>query len=705
MRVYELARDLGQESKDVLARAQELGLDVTTASSGLDDESAEIIRLSYADAAPPAAAQESPVAEAPPAEPPPAEPPAKADAKTKTKPGKGDGGRSSRGGPPGTEEDPDDDLAPGEMRQLEVQAGITVAEFADAIRRGIGTVTRVLMEMGEMVTAHSHVPPDALELLGEAFRYELTIVGTDDAPEAIIDEPLAQRPSFDDPQDSLTTRPPVVTVMGHVDHGKTALLDTIRKTDVVAGEAGGITQHIGAYQVTHNGKPITFIDTPGHEAFTAMRSRGAQATDIVILVVAADDGVMPQTQEAISHAKAAGVPIIVAINKMDLDTADPMTVRAQLTEYEVVTESLGGDVLEAEVSATQGTGIDQLLELIELTAEVEDLKGRSDAPATGTVIEAQLEKGRGPVATVIIERGTLRRGDILVAGAVSGRVRAMFDSNGAEVKEAGPSTPVLVMGWSDVPTSGDYFAVVEDEKTARRQADDHNELLRSRDLVVPRPEDRLEMLLEQLRTADDAEVNVIIKTDAHGSLEAIRESVNKIKREDGSINIIHGAVGGINANDIVLAEASDGIVFGFNVRPDSGARKAAEVGGVEIRTHRIIYELLDEIEALLLGRLAPEEVEDLLGVAEVRATFRSPRFGTIAGSMVTEGEIQRNAKVRLVRDGVVVYDGLVASLRRFKDDVPSVASGFECGIGLENFRDVKEGDLLESYLVREVART
>jgi translation initiation factor IF-2 len=390
---------------------------------------------------------------------------------------------------------------------------------------------------------------------------------------------------------------------------------------------------------------------------------------------------------------------------MDLAAADPMTVRAQLTEHEVVTESLGGDVLEAEVSATAGTGIDQLLELIELTAEVEEVKGRKDVPASGVVIESQLEKGRGPVATVIVERGTLRRGDILVAGAVSGRVRAMFDSSGTEVKEAGPSTPVLVMGWSDVPTSGDFFEVTEDEKTARAKADAHNEILRARNLVVPRPEDRLEMLLETLRTAEHAEVNVIIKADAHGSLEAIRESVNKIKREDGAVNVIHGAVGGINANDIVLAEASEGIVFGFNVRPDSGARKAAEAGGVEIRTHRIIYELLDEIEALLLGRLAPEEIEDLLGVAEVRATFRSPRFGTIAGSMVTEGEIQRNAKVRLVRDGVVVYDGTVASLRRFKDDVQSVQSGFECGIGLENFRDIKEGDLLESYLVREVART
>ncbi|MDH3731766.1 MAG: translation initiation factor IF-2, partial [Acidimicrobiia bacterium] len=514
-----------------------------------------------------------------------------------------------------------------------------------------------------------------------------------------------EAPTFDDASETLTPRPPVVTVMGHVDHGKTALLDTIRKTNVVAGEAGGITQHIGAYQVMHKGQPITFIDTPGHEAFTALRARGAVVTDIVVLVVASDDGVMPQTQEAISHGKAAGVPLVVAINKMDLPTADPMTVRAQLTEHGVIVESLGGDVLEAEISATVGTGIDHLLEVIDLVAELEELKGRVDVPGSGTVIESQVEKGRGPVATVIVQRGTLRKGDILVAGAVTGRVRAMFDSNGEGIDEAGPSTPVLVMGWSEVPVAGDFFEVTEDEKTARSKADERNELLRTRDLVVPKPEDRLQMLLDHLASVEDAEVNVIVKADAHGSLEAIRDSIGKIKREDGAVNIIHGGVGGINANDIVLAEASEGIVFGFNVRPDSGARKAAEAGGVEIRTHRIIYELLDEIEALLLGRLAPEEIEDLLGVAEVRATFRSPRYGTIAGSMVTEGEVQRNAKVRLVRDGVVVYDGTVASLRRFKDDVQSVQSGFECGIGLENFRDIKEGDLLESYLVREVART
>jgi translation initiation factor IF-2 len=701
MRVHELAKELGHPSKEVLARAQELGLEVTTASSGLDDESAEIIRSSYVPAA--ATAPPETVVETP--QQAPAAPPAAAAPTAKPKRGaRGRAEEEEEEEEEEQEEQEEEDLAPGEMRPLQVHAGITVSEFADAIRRGIGSVTRVLMEMGEMVTANSVVPPDALELLGEAFRYDLTIVGPVEAAEEPEDLGFA-RPTFEDSEEVLVARPPVVTVMGHVDHGKTALLDTIRKTNVVAGEAGGITQHIGAYQVMHNGHPITFIDTPGHEAFTALRARGAVATDIVVLVVAADDGVMPQTEEAISHGKAAGVPVIVAINKMDLATADPMTVRAQLTEFGLVVESLGGEVLEAEISATEGTGIDHLLEIIELAAELEELKANADAPASGIVIESQVDKGRGSVGTVIVQRGTLRKGDIIVAGAVTGRVRAMFDSNGTEVPEALPSTPVLVMGWSEVPVAGDFFEVVVDERTARGKADERNELLRARDLVVPKAEDRLQMLLDHLRTADHAEVNLIIKADAHGSLEAIRDSVLKIKREDGVVNIIHGGVGGINVNDIVLAEASEGVVFGFNVRPDAGARKAAEAGAVEIRTHRVIYELLDEVEALLLGRLAPEEIEELLGVAEVRATFRSPRFGTIAGSMVTEGEMQRNAKVRLVRDGVVVYDGAVASLRRFKDDVQSVQSGFECGIGLENFRDVKEGDLLESYLVREVART
>jgi translation initiation factor IF-2 len=493
--------------------------------------------------------------------------------------------------------------------------------------------------------------------------------------------------------------------MGHVDHGKTQLLDSIRTTNVIEGQAGGITQHIGAYQATVGDRKITFIDTPGHEAFTTLRARGAEVTDIVVLVVAADDGVMPQTIEAISHAKAAGVPIVIAINKMDLEGADPQQIRAQLTEHGLLVEQLGGEIVSAEVSALTGAGVEQLLEYIDLIAELEEFNANPSAPASGTVIEAQLDKGRGPVATVIVQRGTLRRGDALVAGPVAGRVRAMFDEHGNQIDEAPPSSPVLTMGWDDLPQAGDHFEVAANDRAARAVAADRVSAIRSEEMVIPTAAERLTNLLENLRTAEHAELPMIIKADAHGSLEAIRNAVAKIQREDGRVTIVATAVGGITENDVVLAEATESVVFGFNVRPDAKARRAAEDAGVEIRTYRIIYELLDDVEAILVGRLSPEEVERLLGSAQVRETFRAPRFGLIAGSYVTEGEIQRGARVRLVRDGIVVYDGTIGSLRRFKDDVRSVATGFECGIGLDNFRDIKEGDVLESYEVREVART
>jgi translation initiation factor IF-2 len=473
---------------------------------------------------------------------------------------------------------------------------------------------------------------------------------------------------------------------------------------VVAGEAGGITQHIGAYQVNRGDRAITFIDTPGHEAFTQLRARGAEITDIVVLVVAANDGVMPQTVEAISHAKAAAVPLVIAVNKIDLAAADPQTVRAQLTEHGLVVEDLGGEVVSVEISALEGTGIDQLLEYIDLIAELEGFSANPSVPASGTVIESQLDKGRGPVGTVIVQRGTLRRGDAIVAGAVAGRVRAMFDENGQQVQEAAPSTPVVVMGWDDVPSAGDRFEVAEDDRAARSMAEARRGEIRNEEFVVPTAADRLTDLLEEIRTADHAELRVIIKADAHGSLEAIRDAIAKIEREKGMVTFIHGAVGGISENDVLLAGTTEAVIFGFNVRPDANARKAAEAAAVEIRTYRVIYELLDDIEAMLVGRLAPEEVETVLGSAEVRATFRAPRFGTIAGSYVTEGELVRGSKVRLVRDGVVVYDGRIGSLRRFKDDVRTVSAGYECGIGLDNFRDIKEGDVLEGYEVREVAQ-
>jgi translation initiation factor IF-2 len=422
-------------------------------------------------------------------------------------------------------------------------------------------------------------------------------------------------------------------------------------------------------------------------------------------MVAADDGVMPQTVEAISHAKAAGVPIIVAINKIDLEGADPYSVRAQLTEHGIVVEELGGEVVSAEVSALLGDGVDQLLEYIDLIAELEEFSANPDVEASGTVIEAQLDKGRGPVATVIVQRGTLRAGDALVAGPVAGRVRAMFDHTGKQVKEARPSTPVLIMGWGDVPQAGDRFDVAADDRQARSMAADRETEIRDRDLRVPTAAERLQGILDDLRSADRTDLRIIVKADAHGSLEAIRDAVAKISREDAAVSVIHGAVGGITENDVLLADTTESVVFGFSVRPDGKARRVAEDAGVDIRTYRIIYELLDDLEAMMVGQLAPEEVESVLGVAEVRALFRAPRFGTIAGSYVTEGEIARGAKVRLIRDGVVVHHGVIGSLRRFKDDVRTVAAGFECGIGLENYRDIKEGDVLEAYVVREVARS
>ncbi|MEA2010044.1 MAG: translation initiation factor IF-2, partial [Actinomycetota bacterium] len=592
-----------------------------------------------------------------------------------------------------------------EEKVLLVEAGLTTHEFARMIQTRTVLIVQALMEMGEMIPADGTIPTDAIEALGHKFGYDLLVAESD---EEVVEEeqgPTHHIVEFEDDPASLKPRPAIVTVMGHVDHGKTQLLDTIRSANVVAGEAGGITQHIGAYQATSGNTAITFIDTPGHEAFTALRARGANVTDLVILVVAANDGVMPQTVEAIDHAKAAEVPIIVAINKIDLETADPYAVRGALTQHGIVVEDLGGDVPAIEVSALKGTGIEELLEIVGLVAEVEELSANPSAPAVGTVIEAQLEVGRGPVATIVVQRGTLKKGDAVACGTVSGRVRAMFDERGNQLKSAGPSTPVLVSGWGEVPLAGDMFEVVKNERTARKMAEAEVARKRSEELFVPSATERLTQLLESLRTADHAELRIIVKADAHGSLEAIREAVGKISRDDASVSIVHGAVGGITANDVMLAEASEAVIYGFNARPDASARSAAKEAGVEVRTFAIIYELLDDIESMMVGELSPDEVETFLGVAEVRATFRAPRYGLIAGCYVTEGTINRNARARVVRDGVVVHDGTVSSLRRFKDDVQQVQTGYECGIGIVNFRDVKEGDTIESYEVKEIART
>jgi translation initiation factor IF-2 len=688
VRVYEIARELGLESKVVLEQAQALGLDVKTASSGVDDEGAELVRMAFAsdeapaDAAPepaaapePVATQEHAVAEEPVVE----VEPAIEDSV--------DAAEADAAEPAAEVED-----------ITSITAGASVADFAEAISQPTSEVVKALLGKGIAAGANQEMPAELIEEIGEEFGY---IVEVEEAPPP---PSVAEQPVFDDAEADLVSRPPVVAVMGHVDHGKTTLLDTIRSASVVDEEAGGITQHIGAYQVEVNGHPITFIDTPGHEAFTALRARGANITDIVILVVAANDGVMPQTVEAISHSLAAGVKLIVAINKIDLPGADPLRVRTELTEHGVVVEELGGDVPSVEVSAVSGAGVPDLLEVIDLIAQLEDFKANPTANASGVVVEAGLEIGRGPVASVIIQRGTLKQGDAFVAGAISGRARAIADEHGNQLRSAGPATPVQIMGWDDVPEAGDFIEVVTNDREARKVAAVRLEELKATEQAMPTARDRLQGLLEQLGT-EDAQLNVIVKADAQGSLEALRESIGKIEREGGNISIVHGAVGGINENDVSLADVTGAVIVGFNVRPEPKSRKAAEQAGIEVRTYSIIYELLDDIEALLVGQLAPDEQEQILGTAEVRATFKVPRGGTIAGCYVLEGQVQRGAKARLLRDGVVIHDGVIGSLRRFKDDVREVASGFECGMGFENFNDIKEGDLIEVYLIREVART
>jgi translation initiation factor IF-2 len=501
----------------------------------------------------------------------------------------------------------------------------------------------------------------------------------------------------------LVHRAPVVTIMGHVDHGKTLLLDSIRKTDVAGQEFGGITQHIGAYQVHVDGREVTFIDTPGHEAFTAMRARGAQVTDIAVLVVAADDGVKPQTVEALDHAKAAGVPIVVAVNKIDKPEADPTRVRQQLVEQGVVPSEWGGTNEFVDVSAKAGTNLDSLLETILLVADVEELKGDPDGRPRGTVLEAHLDKGRGPVATVLVQRGTLEVGDTLVSGTSWAKIRAMLDENGLPVKQAGPSKPVQILGWSATPNAGDEVRGVQDDRAARHLVQEREAKVRAAGLVSTRPP-TLQDLLAQARRDEVPELNLIVKADAQGSIGALVDALAKLPQEEVRVNVLRSAAGAITESDINLALTSDAIVVGFNVRPDAQARELAEREGVDVRLYRVIYDAIDDIRAALSGMLSPEEAETELGTAEVRALFRVPRIGVIAGCYVTKGTIVRGSRARVVRDGVVVYDSRISSLRRFKDDVREVAESYECGIGIENFNDLHEGDVIEAFEVREVAR-
>jgi translation initiation factor IF-2 len=597
----------------------------------------------------------------------------------------------------------DDTIAPIDNSALEatdlvrVNSGSTVKDVAEYFGVPVPEVIKKLMMLGEMATLTQTLSDDAIQVLADGFNKKVEIIHAADD--------VSSEPTFEDDEASLVERPPVVVIMGHVDHGKTSLLDAIRSTEVAADEAGGITQHIGAYQVRHGGKAITFLDTPGHEAFTAMRARGAQVTDIAVIVVAADDGAKPQTDEAIDHAKAAGVPIIVAVNNIDKVGAEPERVRTELTARGLQPVEWGGDVEFCDVSARTKEGLDDLLDTIQVVAEVEELRANPSAEASGAVIESRLDPGRGPVVTILIQRGTLKVGDALVAGASFGRVRAMHDFLGARVKKALPGEPVEVLGFDGVPEAGEYVRVVENERRARTLAGERANRLKTEALA--RRSGRKISLEDVFRLAQEGAVkdlNLVLKADVSGSLEAVEDEIAKLPQDEVSVNIIHRGVGGINESDVMLAAASTAIILAFNVRPVGDARQLAEREGIQIRGYSVIYKAIEELRAAMEGMLDPEEVEDTLGQVEIRQTFRASKIGVIAGSFVTEGKITRGSRVRVVRDGTIVADTTVASLRRFNEDVREVSSGFECGIVLNNFQDVKEGDVLEVYATRQVER-
>ena len=582
------------------------------------------------------------------------------------------------------------------MREIVIPEAITIQELSNRMAERAVDIIKLLMKQGQMHTINDLIDADTAQIIAEEMGHKVKRVSESDVVEGLSQD--------NDADELLLPRPPVVTIMGHVDHGKTSLLDAIRKTNVVTGEAGGITQHIGAYQVKTANGLVTFIDTPGHEAFTSMRARGAQATDIVVLVVAADDGVMPQTVEAISHARAAGVPIIVAINKMDKQTANPTRVRTDLLQHEIVVESMGGDTMDVEVSAAKGTNLDKLLDAILLQAEVLNLRANPNREASGLVVEAQLDKGRGPVATVLVQRGTLKLGDLFVAGSAWGRVRALIDDKGAHVKTAGPSAPVEVLGLNSAPEAGDRFDVVENEARAR-EITDYRERKRRETRGTGAVRSSLEQMMSQLNQAGRAEFPVLVKADVQVSAEAIVQAIEKIGNDEIRARVVHYAVGGISESDINLAAASGAVVLGFNVRANGQARDAAQQQGIEIRYYNIIYDLVDDIKAAMGGKLAPEIRETFLGNAKILEVFNITKVGKVSGCMVTEGTVQRGAKVRLIRDNVVVHEGTLSTLKRFKDEVKDVQTGQECGMAFEGYQDMRVGDVIECFRVEKVQRT
>lgn len=707
VRVYQLAKEMDISSSELLDILHDLDVDVSSHMSSINAETAELVKGMFADSkeedtevkkekAVKSGKKEEQVAKEKDKEKERKKEPKKESKKEgKKEKAKAKAGRAKR-----------DEGSKKDAKALEIEAPLTVKEYADLVKKSGNEIIKTLMGLGLMANLNYSLDEDTLIMLSDELGLEVEIKDRAQEGNNEIEELLygPVGPEIVDSEEDLELRPPIVTVMGHVDHGKTSLLDYIRKARVVEREAGGITQHIGAYQTTINDKKITFIDTPGHEAFTAMRARGAQVTDIAILVVAADDGVMPQTVEAINHAKAANIPIIVAINKIDRPAAQPDMVKQQLAEHGLLTEDWGGDTICVPISALKGENIDDLLEMVLLVAELEELKANPNRPAEGVIIESKLDKGRGPVATVLIKNGSMNVGDPILAGPVCGRVRAMFDDKGKQVKKATPSMPVEVLGFSDVPNAGDFVQVLEDEKEARQIAERRRQYIQEKTLNVD-SRVSLEDLYQQIQQGEVKELNVIIKADVHGSIDALRDSFQKLGNEEVSVKIIHTGVGAINETDVNLANASNAVIIGFNVRPDANARRIAEEENVDIRTYRVIYQAIEELKDAMSGLLAPELKEEVTGRAEVRDTFRIPGVGVVAGLYVTEGIINRNSQVRLLRDGVVIYEGNIASLKRFENDVREVKEGFECGLGIEGYNDIKIGDELEIYIIKKIKRS
>ena len=660
-RIHQLAKELEVASADILHKAQELGIEVKTASSGLTPEEEELVVMSY---------EEDKFVEENEAE---------------------DTSNQEKLEDEEKAQEEDKKVEEKDVNIIEVTEGSTPEQLSELIDEDSTQIVADLMSLGIMQSVTSNLSNDEIEKLLEKYNYIPEFIAKVEIKRSeIINEVI-----FEDEEKNLKVRSPIITVMGHVDHGKTSLLDFIRKEKVAENEAGGITQHVGAYKIESGEQGITFIDTPGHEAFTQMRARGANVTDIVVLVVAADDGIMPQTIEAINHAKSADVPIVVAINKCDLPEANPALVKADLTKYEIIAEDLGGDIPVVEISALKGDGIDDLLETLSLVAEIEELKSVFETEASGYIIESRMEVGKGNVATVIVTRGTLNQGDYLYAGSSFCRVKSMFNQSNKIMKEATPGTPVDIMGWDNSPTAGDQFISVKSQKEAKAVAEKNKDLLKNFEETTYSVESRVDDMMKLLQEGELSSINIIIKADTNGSVEALKDGLLKLSTEEIDIQVVHSGVGGIVLSDVDLASATQSIIVGFNVRPDSQARNMAQSKGIDIRTYKIIYELLDDIKEAVMGQMTVKTEEAVIGMVEVKTTFRAPKVGVVAGSIVSEGKVVMDAKARLLRDGIVIYEGNVASLRRFKDNVETVNEGLECGIGLVDYKDIKDGDVIE----------